>query len=292
MIGISILNLLIMYSYLSFNYAQTGFPTGMQRVPAPETNIELMIMLIKALVDEALPFDHRLNPTQALSLIKAFFSFYLIPVYLLWHFRGRLVEKIRKISTHQIELVIIFFLLGMAYTFFIVFMRWNTHFDPINYRLLSPGTLFILVAVILLARNVLNNHTVKIFGNITMLIGFISFASNLMVISARYSDAQLTTHEKHISIKEKYRDIEPNSIIIFPEEEVGFLYAGLEVRKPYAIPYDPISETWDAFLQRMKKSGKTLYLNIPKESDYKRYHESVIQVVENKKTGELIRLNE
>ena len=47
LIGIAVINIGIMILYLYHNYTETGFPTGVKRIPPPETNLQLFYLLLK-----------------------------------------------------------------------------------------------------------------------------------------------------------------------------------------------------------------------------------------------------
>ena len=104
LIGIAVINIGIMILYLHHNYTETGFSTGVKRIPSSETNLQLFYFLLKGMVSEAL------IPIQVMSRngMMVFFAQFSIIGLLLWKHRNNILQT--NITTNRNPLHFYWFL--------------------------------------------------------------------------------------------------------------------------------------------------------------------------------------
>tara|TARA_R110000737_G_scaffold335362_1_gene354111 strand:+ start:4070 stop:5506 length:1437 start_codon:yes stop_codon:yes gene_type:complete len=283
LIGVAILNISLMILYLYHNYLETGFPTGMPRIPSPESNFELLYSLKYALLDEASIISHRGSNNYITLLQFSMLSFFV------WLNRKNILGN--NTENKNISLPVTFGIIGLTYLFFIILMRWVTQFDDYNYRLLAPGSFLIFIAVI----NVIEKKTSTVFFNTTkiflLVVCFISLAQNARITnwSVQKNNGYL---ENTKNIEKKYNEVKRNSIVIFGERDLKYLRTDLQIRYPFKLPYHAEKEMWNDFLHRIEQEkNNSIYLNIPKKQiNESNYHISVVEKVRDSESGLLIHL--
>lgn len=264
LILISIIKLLIISGYFYYNLIKTGYISGMQRIPAPETNLELFKSLLSALFRELLI----ITPDPPNSNFKLFFFFlYFILIFLFLKNRKRIFTSISNKVKGQVSLPFIFGLVGFVYLLFIILMRWRTHFDTLNFRLLAPGSFLIFIAFI---KYIEDKTTAKFFNFFKILListSLLSFIYNVPLI-IRWENS-ITYNENIKSIKKRYNKIEKNSIIIFGNEHLMYLYSDLIVLIPKFKPlYSKNERMFELFLRINSNNKRNIYLEVPESQIY------------------------
>ena len=133
------------FLYLVNNIYFTGFPTGMDRVPAPETNVEFFWQLILSIGREFVFILHDWKPgdfkQDVTVLVWFIISFAIFIIFL----RGERWETSSVPSSY----VNTFFLVGVLYLGAIIGARWTTQFDDLSSRLIDPGFSLIFMGLII-----------------------------------------------------------------------------------------------------------------------------------------------
>lgn len=272
---ISVIGLGIMGYILYINYTLTGYPTGMPRIKSPETNIELLLSLIKAFFYEfTLPVHS--GGFKAL-LIFGFQITILIMGYKLYGL------KINKANSNNYRLEIIFSIIGIVYLFFIILMRWLSQFDEFSFRLLGPGTILLYIAFFgfLIKQKVFNEN--KWLKQYVFLFSIMSLLINGVYITVKHYYKNGSYYENMDKLIFEIKEIPVNSSIIFPDKHLKYLRLDLSFYTPYYKPYYEIQETWNNFLNRIDCGNKKLYIYTAyKEIDVSgRFHKSVIDAYES-----------
>jgi len=288
LIGIAIVNIGIMVLYLYHNYIETGFPTGMKRIPSPETNIQLFYMLLHAMIAEIL------IPIQSMS-IKAIIIFAVqIPVFgfLFWRYRNNILVASSSANQKPITLSFVFATVGGVYLFFIILMRWITQFDGFSYRLLAPGSFLLFIAIIFFVQQRGTKQFFYGFKSFLLLFAILSYLLNVPYktwVSSAHNPTYFQTLE---ALKEKYTDVEKDSVIVFAPVHINYLYTDMQRRRPYSLPYNPYKEKWSDFLKRVNpQNTKNVYLSVPeKKLSSERFDQSVIDFVKKYSEGTLAKI--
>ena len=288
LIGIALVNIGIMILYLYHNYTETGFPTGMKRIPSPETNLQLFYMLLKALISEIL------IPIPSMS-IKAIIIFAVqIPIFgfLLWKYRNSMLATNSSANQQFNTLSFVFAAIGVVYLFFIILMRWMTQFDGFSYRLLAPGSFLLFVGIIFFIQQRGTKQFFNAFKVFLLLFAVLSYLLNVSYkvwVSSTHNSTYFQTIE---TLKEKYVDVEKDSIVVFAPTHIKYLYMNMQSRTPYYLPYHPYKEKWSDFMKRIDpEHKKNIYLSTPeKELPSEKFDQSVIDFVKKYDKGTLVKI--
>ena len=267
--------------YLLNNWLQTGFATGAQRIPAPESGLILIKQLLVASGRElALP-----NVAWKLGEEK---EDTLIAVWLL--FAAGLLIGLSKTTRSKIRVkdkayVNSFVTFGILYLIAITLLRWRTHFDSFSLRLLDPSFSLITIGAAL--------GLLFSFPRKTTLI------SGFLVVSMAFS---LLTHAYHIfdrpgfdayskSIAEdadRYADLPDNAIVLFGEKQLGYLRPDMQIASPRFMPYYAYDETWQNFIEGLRPDVPVYVETGPRARHPHRYHETVRRYIQDLPEAELV----
>jgi len=289
LITISVISLLLIFLYLYNNYTETGFMTGMPRIPALETNASLFKQLLSTSFNQLIVTHLWAN--YQIKLV--FIMIYSLIIFAIFKYRKHILLKTPIERKYSLSITHIFGLVGIIYLFCIICMRWMTHFDRFTYRLIAPGTFLLLVALI----HYLNKHTTKQAFHVFKILLITSALSSLIVnIPLKRNGVyqnNLIYSETINTLKEKYDKIEDNSVIIFGEIHLNYLcYKGINTAKPFCPPIFSEKENLSDFLLRINPNKKRpVYLNIPvKELKIDKYDISFIELFRKYKPNSLIRM--
>ena len=286
LISISLVSIALMIGYLYHNYLETGFPTGMPRIPSPETNFQLFIMLIKALVFETV------IPIQSFSKIGIvlFGIQFSVIGFLVWkHYQS---IKDAMLSRHMTALTAIFAIVGLTYLFFIILMRWITQFDGYSYRLLGPGTFLLFMSLFTYILDISSEKGKKVFLSFLLVFSILSFLLNVPVkILVKYGQNNMTYNDTKHNTIDIYSKVENNSIVVFGPIHLKYLRTDIELRQPFALPYRDHKENWTDFLNRIDPiHTNNIYIMVPEKIDPKRFDSSVVDFVEPHKNNILVKI--
>lgn len=292
LIGIAAANMLIMASYLYYNYTQTGFLTGTKRVPAPEASGPLFDVLLGTLIVETLMPIHGVQVQNILTKAAAMFLIqFTIPAFLLWKYRNNLLVSNSIDSQKNVTLSIVFSVIGSVYLISIILTRWFVYFDLYGYRLLAPGSFFLFIAIIFFIHQRGTKeffYALKVF---LLLLAALSFFLNVPYRAWKAPTNRLTYFQSIESLREKYANVEKDSIIVFAPIHIYYLYPDLQFATPYRSPHSH-KEKWSDFMKRIDPEGKkNIYLH-PSESvlSSAAYDQSVKDFVRKYKEGTLVKL--
>jgi hypothetical protein len=280
LISIALITTIIMVGYLYFNYLETGYPTGIPRTPASESNFQLLIMLLKAVMAEVTISIHRFGSA---SLVAFSVQFSIIAI-LIWKYSRHF--KKTMVSRQKITLTIIFIVIGFTYLFSIILLRWLSQFDPYSFRLLAPGTFMLLIA---LATYIIEISSIKgknIFLSTMLLFSLSSLALFGPIRTFIKYDQDIGTYNTYQkNILNKYSGVKQNSIIIFGTFNLAYLRTDLDLHVP------SYQEEWPKFLDRIDPEHKRpIYMEIPKKVDSKEYHRTFISFFEAYAAGTLVEI--
>jgi len=288
LISIAIVNIGIMFLYLYHNYTETGFPTGMKRIPSPETNLQLFYMLLKAMIAETL------IPIQSMSTkaIMVFFVQFPIFGFLLWKYRKNILRTNNSTNQQPITLSFVLGTIGLVYLFFIILMRWVSQFDGYGYRLLAPGSFLLFIGIIFFTQQRGTKQFFNVLKGFLLLFAVLSYLLNVPYKVWKSSTLNSTYFQAIEVLKEKYADVEKDSVIVFAPVHINYLYTDMRRRSPYSLPYRPYKEKWSDFLRRVNpQNTKNVYLSVP---EYKlpseKYDQSVVDFVRKYNEGTLVKI--
>jgi len=282
LIGIAVINIGIMVVYLYHNYIETGFPTGMQRTPSPETNLQLLIMLIKALIAESVISIHRYSTQAVVLFIVQIFLF----GFLIWKYSKNKIIKDNNQINGLMMLSYVFGAVGLTYLFFIILFRWITHFDDYTFRLLGPGSFLIFIALLNFLQQ---KYSTRFFDKAKYVLIAFGLFSYLLFVPYRtwiLHQAKPTYSQTIQALEKKYSTINIDSIVVYAPKGIQYLYPNIETRSPYS------EEKWVDFLYRIDPDEKkTIYLFVPKKDlSSEKYDQSVVDFVRKYNEGTLVKI--
>ena len=169
--GVFIINLLFIAFYLNNNYSETNFMFGESRSFFPLEISEFIIMLTKSLIGEIIIIDTHLRTT--------FFYLIIYSIYILIFCRFFFNIYKNKIlyfkKQNDIFSSKLYGILGLLYYLFIIILSYTIGFDSLNYRLLSPGSILIFIAIINFLIESLKRKYIIYFKSYLILIAIISW---------------------------------------------------------------------------------------------------------------------
>jgi hypothetical protein len=264
--------------YLNHNYMTSGFMTG-PRYPAPESNLQLFIALLKAIIAEmAIPI-HRFGIE---SLIAILFEFSI-----LLFFVCKYKQSIKKaIINNRISiLAVTFFIIGIFYIVAIVSLRWVTFFDSYSFRLLAPGSFLIFIALIKYFSDMSSAKGNKIIFRYIFIFSSISLLLFVPIRTIIKFDKEKGTYATfEASILKKYQKVKGNSIVIDGSYHLTYL------RTDIILEYTNQKENWPDFLERINAYNKDIYIEI-KRNNYLIVNGLTPALNQEYDDGELIKIN-
>lgn len=118
-------------TYYLFNKEITGYGTGMPRIPAPESELLLLLSFSKYIIIDSIKYILALAPIVSL---------------LVW---GELTKQIRdEIKTNELKPYYLLAALGFSYLTLALLMRMSSQYDLYGYRTVGYGLVFIFTALI------------------------------------------------------------------------------------------------------------------------------------------------
>jgi len=275
LIVIAIINSIIMILYLHHNYTETGFITGMPRIASPESTLYLFVLLIKSFVSEILiPIENITSENFKLALFIFILQFSILALFVKKYYNSMIVKS--TLDSKSRLFIILFSSIGLLYLFFIIIMRWLTQFDQYNYRLLGPGSFLLFIAMIYYLKHKTSLEFFTVFKKVFIGLALFSYILNISLTLWHYNETKINYAKNIDTIKNRFNAIDKESIVIFAPNHLRYLYADINIKLPYSLPYDPYKETWSDFINRIK-SEKDIYLFVAeKKLDEQNYDSSVI----------------
>lgn len=260
--------------YLVKNYIETGLMTGMERIPRAESTPEFIRMVYRGIRGE-------INILSTSSQVYFTESLLLIVVAIVLFVRPKHIAALFQLPKEKLLLPGMFLFAGIVYTLAIVYMRWNSHFDPLNFRLLAPATLMFWLFIISWFAQ-LDKESWKRWRN-SLLVMF-SVALLMNVGYKTYTSALSPSADYQDTIAEveaMYEEIPSGSIVAFENIHARYLRPDLQYVKVHFRPYFATKETVDEFLGRVTpNSAAGVFLQVKSISE-SRYHESFVELMES-----------
>ena len=281
-------NTFFIFLYLYNNYLQTEFIVGYDRPHSPESNIELIKMLLGALFAELLIPVHTIQSVESKYLSYIFMTFQFLIVFFIFFKYWKLINNFLKKKKIPI-LSVVFSLIGFTYLIFMIISRWNLDMDSFDYRYLSPGMLMLYIAFISYIFQTNSRKIKKIFLIFFLPLTIISLILNFPIkVIFQYSKNQLTYNEHKDNIINEYSIVEKNSITVFSKNgHLRYLRVDLERRNPQQY------EKWKNFLNRIDQNEtKRIYLKTPSTEiiNSKYYDASILKVLNKYPYNKLVRV--
>ena len=283
LLGISALNMAIMAIYLYHNYIQTGAHTGITRIASKETNFQIFKQLINTLFEQVTISVYFLSEKTIIILIVQF----LVIIYFIYNNYTEIKSKILNKKNNIDKLSATFFSIGLVYLFFIILIRWLTHFDSFQYRVIAPGSILIFIAII----NHIETRSSKVFHKLKIFIIFFGFLSYLLTVPYLtwiYISNYPSYNQNLNNLQKIYPIAEENGIFIFAPSHFNYLHPNIQLRRPRSKRF---KETWPDFIKRISESNEhDFYLCVPTKNIHKRYDQSVKDFINQYKKGTMVKL--
>lgn len=285
-------NLIFVIGYLYNNLLQTGFIQGSKyNAPNPnELHFDFFISLIKALTAEFLIPVHTIHSLESkyLSIIFLLLQFFAI-FYIYFNHKDKIKKFIKKKKIPSIGLI--FMSVGLFYICILIFLKFVLqNIDSFGYRLLAPGTLLIIFAVISYILQSNSPSIKKKFLICFLPFIFISLLLNFPVkIFFHNLKNPLTYQNYQNNILYEYINAEKDSIVIFSERRhIRYLRNDLERLNPNK------NENWENFINRIDpEKTKNIYLKTPTITDLKDikiYDQSIFNKIVEYPPNKLIKI--
>ena len=246
--------------YYIFNYSMTGFGTGMERIPAPESLIFLSALFFWTLVN-----------SELISIIIVITFLYLL---------GKDYKNLNLVSikyVYQQKNIILLLVAGFFFLLLSFALRLYTQFDLFNSRTVGYGFTFVASATYAFFAEHSKNIKKKFI--IVFLMGVLSFSIVKRGELKDHINSVIGGTFSYISVAEQIKLYEKRStvkkfdnIVSFRIPPVGKIIAGSDpeyfyiaenyaiyygiltnVIRPYKAPYEN-REGLDSFLNRIKKA--------------------------------------
>jgi hypothetical protein len=277
---IASLQLIFAGLYLYHNKVASGYFTGMSRDLPRESNLELLNQLLSALKEEFILIKSGIPVLLSMGLLL------LLGIYL---------YRTRKKGYHDEKtggLWKYFLLTGVLYLAAIVVIRWFNNLDPINFRFLAPGTFLIILS---LACYLKGKPKVKVMNHTMLYLVILATLTIHYIPSSIAVFKYITTGKNYFRnpnyientrvILEKYKEVEPYSIVIFGSDHLRYLRENViptEIYEKY-----PLDNYVNFFTQ---KKDWNVYVNITNDLNPEITHESFIRFMQTNKDKQLVKV--
>ena len=289
LISIAVINMGIMILYLYHNYTETGFSTGVKRIPSLETNLHLLYFLLKGMVSEML------IPIQVMSRngILVFFIQFSIIGLLLWKYRNHILQASSTTNQKLVTLSLVFVMIGLVYLFFIILIGWVRWIGEYDYRHLGPGSFLLFIGLIFYIQQKGTEQFFKAFKGLLLFFALWSYLLNVPYAVWKSSTTNPTYYETLNVLQEKYDDVKRDSIIVFAPIHINYLYTDIQIRRPNGL-HNSLSykEKWSDFIKRIgSENKKNIYMATPGiELLNKNIDQSVVDFINKYDKGTLVKL--
>ena len=293
--------------YFYHNYTQTGWLTGKERLDSFESTSQLVLMVLKALLQESILL---ISQARADFVWKAMVQLLLI-AGVFWFSRARINREIEVTHKTKINLNIdssssqlavkrdpkqLFVLLaiGSLYYLAIISSRWISQFDYLNYRLMAPGSLFFLIALLMWTKQRASHHLYHQLRLIVFLLASLSLVFQavgwLSGSSKTEAESYLQTVKTQLNLHRKLPD---NAIIVFGNNHIRYLRPGMMIARPYYQPFAKHNESLSDFAERIRAHypDKFIVIDTSQEKvDCHRLHPSWCNFLEQNRNNRFYQL--
>jgi hypothetical protein len=271
--------------YLLNNLIRTGYLTGIERLPAVDSNLELFLSLTIAVIREfTLPFI-AFNPSNSLhSVIAILWS--MVGIIIILNFFKLLRDKKINFKNYYFQS---FCITGTSYIIGIVVLRWTSQFDIFSNRLLDPGFTLIFTGFVIAF---LDNNKICVKRQVGLFLLLTSIISIAISSKPFIDNIGRVSYYDYLSEKKVfYKDLPSNAIVLFGEKELRYIRPNIKIAYPFYTPLFNYDETWDDFLSKLDSKCPIYIETGPSSLNTSRYSESVRKKVNEFAANELIRLN-
>ncbi len=263
------------FLYLNHNKVMTGFPTGIERVPARETILQFAIMLVVGFYMQ-FEFVYTINFLPVLIACIAL----LIYKKKAGDLFKRLLLRKRFLYPRSRDLYLIG---GMVYLLMLTFNRYQAFFDNFNMRLLAPGLIMIFVVVVLYLILRLGYNKYLLIVPLLVVAIFSYSVSMAVTLYKKTITREQTYHTQVSDIQKRYSDIPMGAVVLCGNRHMAYMRPDLVIAFPHYVPLNNSTETWDEFLARVKTQfpQKKIYmLATDGENIHPLYHVSIRNYVQ------------
>jgi len=273
-------NIMFVIWYLYFNYLETGLLSGRERFFAPESNYELLLSLIKAILAEiSVPVYH----PRPSFVIPSLFIQVLLAAYFLYKNRG--VKCLGEVSSLEYFSVSrVFFIVGVLYLFCIVSIRWIFYFNEYSFRLLGPGTFLMFVSAISYLSVNLTKSCFDDFKKIIVVLSLISFF--LYVPVKTYFRFQQSYDHTLYTLSKKYEHLPIGSILAFEQNKhLKYVRSDLIIKKPSS------SEKLFEFYNRVnERKVRRVFVEVSDKINLEKYDNSFSKLFSKHQSGDVVEI--
>ncbi|HKK41366.1 MAG TPA: hypothetical protein VJ963_03070 [Bacteroidales bacterium] len=279
LLAVSLLQLLIILLYLYHNKLTTGFITGGLRTLQTESDETLFRQLLSAF-KEAIILIRWNIPVLLISGL-------LMITGIIYLFR----KRSKELTAHK-GIWKYLLLSGIVYLLSIVSIRWFYSIEPLNYRFMAPGMFLVLLAFF---SGLMEKPRLKIMRS------SLFFLIILAILGAHYIPGKyavykyITTGRFNLenpgylasknSILQRYKDVEPGSVVIFGSYHLRYL-------REDVIPTDIyVKYSLDDMADSFRRNGNwKIYVNITNDLNPDLIHESFFRFMEQNKDKQVVRV--
>lgn len=282
-------------AYLWMNLQATGQATGMPRLPAPEPAAWLAQMTVKAHVKQlnilvtSVDVD---SPNGRLAAAVTMGALLALAAYVARGGRRPAAAAATAAAPggQWPPAAIALVLLGLLYLAAITVMRWRSHFDSLNMRLLTPGTLLVLAGLLLQTTTKARLHRLRTATVAAVMLGLVVLAVQDM---QRWQAAPETHAQREARSLAAAASIPAGAVVVLGEVNLSYLRPDLLQARPMVRPLHPVRETWNQFLTRVHAGAgsRPVYVFIEAGLNPDRYDPSVLAFMAQNHHQRLLRLD-
>jgi hypothetical protein len=278
----SLLQLIFAGLYLYHNKISTGYITGMPRGLPEDSNLELLNQLFLALRDEFIVINCGIPLSLSFGLLL------LLGIYL-FSTRGKnhCNEKFNGLWKY-------FLLTGILYLATMIVTKWLSDFSPLDERYLFPSTFLIILSLALFLQGkpsvkIMNYPLVYLIIFATLSIHYIPHTDNIYkYLTTGFGYFKNPNYEENTRvILERYKGVEPKSIVIFGSIHLRYLRENIIPTEIYG--KSSLKDMTKYFLQ---KKNWNVYINIRDNLDPASIHESIIRFMETNSDKQIVKIHQ
>ena len=277
---IASLQLIFAALYLYHNKISTGYMTGMPRSLPGESNLELFNQLLSALKEEFILINRWKPFVITLGL------FLLLGIYLFnTRKKSHCDEKFDGLWKYLL-------LTGAIYLAAIVTIRWFSNITPLDFRFLAPGSFLIILSLASYLQGkpsvkVMNSHVFYLVILAILSFNYIPYKYNIYkyLTTGKNYFQNASYIENTRTVLERYKGVEPNSVVIFGSIHLRYLRENIIPTEIYN--KSSLEDMINYFTQ---KKDWNVYINIRDDLSPVDVHESFIRFMESNKDKQIVKV--
>ena len=254
--------------YLRLNYLRTGFATGIRRIAAPETHLQLLRDLLVSQV-------HGLNLLISSIFMGRIYVWawkvmlaavcLLLPLTFFFFFCSREREG-REIAPAADDFRLlrrILLIAGSVYLVSIVLIRWNRFFDRFDVRFFLPGYFLLALALVNYLRHRAGGRFWTATRKSLALVALISLVLNVAVESWWSWRISPLSYPAYVAgTRERYSFLRPGDMLLFGDVQLDYLRLDVFTR-PFFLPQEDIG----TFAERCEKFRGRVFVQLRSRKD-------------------------